>query len=319
MTRPRSKLQGPKAVGVALSLASSCLFALLYYYATLLRPLTAEVIFGWRMLLMLPCLTGFLWSTQAWGLVTLIGMRVRRKPLFATLLCISSALLGVQQWLFMWAPLHGRGLDVSLGYFLVPMVMLMIGRFVDGDRLTRIQKSAVAFAAWGVTNELYSIGRISWVTLMIVIGVPGYFLLRRRMATAHIGGLWFDTLISCPIACYFVFTKESAVKIFINTSLVLLLIGLAAISAGAFLCYTTAQRKISFSLFGLLSYLEPCLLVSVALALGERLTREKYMTYVPIWIAVALLAAEGVIRIIRAGGRKGSWGNARGRCNFPRG
>jgi chloramphenicol-sensitive protein RarD len=222
--------------GVALSIVSSCLFATLYYYATLLAPLGGEEIFGWRMLLMLPCITAFLVLRGEWRHVNAVWKHLRRKPQMFVLLCLSSALLGMQQWLFMWAPLNGHGLDVSLGYFLLPLVMLLVGRILYGDRLTPIQKIAALCAATGAVNELYQVGRLSWSTLLVALGFPLYFVLRRKLATAHLGGLWFDILLTFPVAAYFVMGHEPAVDVFSRApSLYFLLVLLAVISSAAFM------------------------------------------------------------------------------------
>ncbi|MGE8067111.1 EamA family transporter RarD [Pseudomonas sp. NPDC089569] len=280
--------------GVVLSIASSCLFATLYYYATLLSPLNGEEIFGWRMVLMLPCITVFLIFSGEWRHVNSIWQRLSRKPQLLVMLCLSSALLGTQQWLFMWAPLNGHGLDVSLGYFLLPLVMLMIGRFFYNDRLTSMQKIAAIFAAMGAVNELYQVGHISWPTLLVALGFPLYFVLRRKLATAHLGGLWFDILLTLPAAAYFAMGNETATDIFVQApSLYFLLALLAIMSSAAFMSYTVAGKLLPFSLFGLLGYVEPVLMVVVALALGEQIGAGQWMTYIPIWTAVALLVIDG--------------------------
>ncbi|RKE38903.1 RarD protein [Paraburkholderia sp. BL23I1N1] len=113
--------------GVALSITATSLFAGLYYYSTLLHPLTGELIFGWRMVLMMPCITVFLIATGEWSKVKALCFRIRKRPQLFIYLVLSSALLGSQQWLFMWAPLNGQALNVSMGYFLLPLVMSRIG------------------------------------------------------------------------------------------------------------------------------------------------------------------------------------------------
>ena len=133
--------------GIALSVTASCLFAVMYYYTSLLAPLDGEEIFGWRMLLTLPCATLFMLVTRDWSLVTGLLHRVRQTPALFLGLCATSALVGVQLWLFLWAPLQGRSLEVSLGYFLLPLTMVLTGRLVYGERLSRLQKLAVVLAA----------------------------------------------------------------------------------------------------------------------------------------------------------------------------
>ncbi|PTT29508.1 EamA family transporter RarD [Pseudomonas sp. HMWF021] len=280
--------------GVALSITSSCLFATLYYYATLLSPLNGEEIFGWRMLLMLPCITAFLIISGEWCQVKAVWQRLSQKPQLLIGLCLSSALLGTQQWLFMWAPLNGHGLDVSLGYFLLPLVMLMLGKVVYGDQLTSIQKIAALCAGLGALNELYQVGKISWSTLLVAFGFPLYFMLRRKLSTASLGGLWFDILLTLPVAAYFALGDRSTPGVFTQvTNLYLLLALLAVISSAAFMSYTVAGKHLPFSLFGLLGYVEPILMVAVALILGEQIKAEQWLTYMPIWTAVGLLVLDG--------------------------
>lgn len=281
--------------GVSLSVAASAIFSGLYFYATLLHPLDGQAIFGWRMLLMLPVITLFLMLSKDWGNVVELCKRIRTDPALFPLLCISSALLGTQQWLFMWAPLNGHGLDVSLGYFLLPLVMLFVGRIAYGEHLTSLQKIAALCAAVGVANEIYQVGGISWPTLVVAIGFPLYFLLRRRLRSAHTGGLWFDILLTFPVAAYFAFEHGAGISAVVEEPrLYLLMPLLAIISAAGFICYTVASKLLPFSLFGLLGYVEPVLMVGVALMLGEQIQTEEWMTFLPIWLAVGVLVCEGL-------------------------
>lgn len=282
----------PLYKGVVLSVASSCLFASLYFYTSLLTPLGGDAIFGWRMLLMLPLITLFIVVSGEWRQVSAIFARLRQTPHLLGLLCLSSLLLGAQQWLFMWAPLNGHGLDVSLGYFLLPLAMLLVGRVMYGDRLNSLKKIAAFCAAIGVANELYRAGGISWPTLLVAGGLPLYFILRRRLATAHLGGLWFDTLLTFPLALYFAL-GQSGEALHQTPRLYALLLGLGVISAAAFMSYVVAGKLLPFSLFGLLGYVEPVLLVGAAVALGEQIKAEQWLTYLPIWAAVAVLVADG--------------------------
>jgi len=156
--------------GVVLSILASVLFAVMYYFTSLLTPLSGLEIFGWRMLLTVPCMTVFMVVSGEWRRVWELLRLVAGKPRLMAGMVVSSALLGVQLWLFMWAPLNGRSLDVSLGYFLLPLTMVLTGRLVYGEQLSRLQKIAVFFAAVGVLNELYQVGGFSWATLVMIIG-----------------------------------------------------------------------------------------------------------------------------------------------------
>lgn len=286
--------------GILSSVMASCLFAVMYFYTSLLAPLDGEEIFGWRTLLTLPCLTLFMLVSKDWKRVGELLARVKRTPLLLLGMVGTSWLMGVQLWLFLWAPLHGRSLEVSMGYFLLPLAMVLTGRLVYGERLSRLQKVAVACAALGVGHELYQHGSFAWETLVVTIGYPIYFVLRKRCRTDHLGGLWCDMCLLLPWALYFVIQGPlSPADLQAHPALYALIPILGAISASALIAYVLASRLLPFSLFGLLSYVEPVLLVGVALLLGETIGADQWLTYLPIWAAVLVLVIEGFKHLLR--------------------
>lgn len=286
--------------GILSSVMASCLFAVMYFYTSLLTPLDGEEIFGWRTLLTLPCLTLFMLVSKDWKRVGELLARVKRTPLLLLGMVGTSWLMGVQLWLFLWAPLHGRSLEVSMGYFLLPLAMVLTGRLVYGERLSRLQKVAVACAALGVGHELYQHGSFAWETLVVTIGYPIYFVLRKRCRTDHLGGLWCDMCLLLPWALYFVIQGPlSPADLQAHPGLYALIPLLGAISASALIAYVLASRLLPFSLFGLLSYVEPVLLVGVALLLGETIGPDQWLTYLPIWAAVLVLVIEGFKHLLR--------------------
>jgi len=286
--------------GILSSVMASCLFAVMYFYTSLLTPLDGEEIFGWRTLLTLPCLTLFMLVSKDWKRVGELLARVKRTPLLLLGMLGTSWLMGVQLWLFLWAPLHGRSLEVSMGYFLLPLAMVLTGRLVYGERLSRLQKVAVACAALGVGHELYQNGSFAWETLLVTIGYPIYFVLRKRCRTDHLGGLWCDMCLLLPWALYFVIQGPLApADLQAHPGLYALIPILGAISASALIAYVLASRLLPFSLFGLLSYVEPVLLVGVALLLGETIGPDQWLTYLPIWAAVLVLVIEGFKHLLR--------------------
>jgi chloramphenicol-sensitive protein RarD len=271
---------------------ASCLFAVMYYYTSLLKPLSGEEIFGWRMLLTLPCVTVFMLSSGDWQLTRALAARLRRNPALLGGMVLSASLMGLQLWLFLWAPLHGRSLEVSLGYFLLPLTMILTGRLVYGEQLSHLQKIAACCALVGVGNDLLRLGSFSWETLVVCLGYPVYFILRRKLKTDNLGGLWWDMLLILPVAVTFICKGNPAVvEQFPRFYLLIPILG--AISASALVAYILASRLLAFSVFGLLSYVEPVLLVGVALLLGESIGQDEWMTYLPIWLAVMVLMGEG--------------------------
>lgn len=282
--------------GVCLSVLASLLFGVLYYYTTLLDPLNGEDIFAWRTILTTPFLIAFVWLTGDQHLVRTIWQRLKERPSLFWVLLASSALMGIQLWLFLWAPLQNMALDVSLGYFMLPLTLIITGRIVFQERLTRLQTVAALLALIGVAHELFRFGSFSWPALVVSLGYPVYFVLRRKFSLDNIGGFWFDLVLLMPVAIGFAFFGQLNLTLLQQEiQLLWLLPVLGLLSAGALISFMLASRLLNMGLFGLLGYGEPLLLLAVALLLGERLSPQEFFTYGPIWLAVAVLVTEGVL------------------------
>lgn len=286
--------------GIALSVGASAMFALLSAYATLLAPLSGIDIFAWRIVWTVP------------GALLLIALR-RRLPIFRQLLyrmvtepalgaamVVNAALLGAQLWVFLWAPLHGRMLEVSLGYFLLPLVMVLVGRFYYHERLDVLQWLAVVCAAAGVAHELWMTGAFSWPTLLVALGYPPYFVLRRKINQDSLAMFTAEMMLLLPVAVVLALGSDSLALIAGRVDMwCLLLPGLGALSTVALASYLKASRVLPVALFGILGYVEPVLLVLVSITLlGETLGAAQLATYIPIWIAVGLTALHSV-RLVR--------------------
>ncbi|MGE8546241.1 EamA family transporter RarD [Alcaligenes sp. Marseille-Q7550] len=285
--------------GVLLSVFASSLFALLYFYATVLQPLSGEQIFAWRIVLGLPALALVITRARRWREVRWVLRHWPGNWRYFALLGLAAALVGVQLWIFVWAPLHQMALDVSLGYFLLPLMMVLVGRLFYKDTLTRLQWLAVALAAVGVLHELWRVGSVSWATAVVVLGYPPYFMLRRYLRLGSLASLWFDLSFLFPPACWLLFVQNDGMwgEFIQHARLFWQVPVLGLISSVALVSYLSASRKLPLALFGILGYVEPILLFWVAfLLLGEPMSPDQWWTYIPIWIAVLLVALEGGIR-----------------------
>ncbi|EKO3490258.1 EamA family transporter RarD [Vibrio fluvialis] len=270
-------------LGVTLNVIASALFALMFAYTALLQELKGEEIYGWRILLTFPLLTLFILLRGYWSQVATLFQRLRTERFFWLSRIVSSFLIGIQLWLFMWAPVNGYGLSVSLGYFIMPITMVVVGRFAFKDRMSRFQQLACLFALVGVINQLAISQTLSWPTLMVCLGYPIYFWLRYKTDTNHIGGLWFDMMLSLPFSLYFIFHSGDVLQaLSINLDLLWLILGLGAISALALAFQSLSAPHLNLTLFGLLVYVEPVLLLLVALLLGESIYAGEWPTYIAI-------------------------------------
>ncbi len=286
--------------GVQASVLASVLFGVTYYYTSLLAPLTSTEITAWRVVLSFLFITVLLVALGQWTIIRRTLGRLKRRPSLLLGFIVSAALLAVQLWLFMWAPLNGRALEVSLGYFLLPLSMVIVGRLLYRDRLSRLQLAATAFAVIGVTHEVIRFGGFPWESLLVALGYPIYFVLRRTLKIGHLGGLWVEFALLVPVALVLLGAGPSGLGVFAEHPLLIwLILGLGVISAVALIGYILASRNLDLSLFGLLGYLEPSLLLVVALLLGETIESGQWFTYLPIWLAVIMLALDGLRGRIR--------------------
>lgn len=286
--------------GIALSVLASVVFGVLYIFTPLLQPLDSEQTFAWRMLATIPFLTVFMWWSGDLRHITDIFKRLRLQPSFLIWLIISSCLCTTQLWLFLWGPMNGRGLQVSLGYFLLPLVMVLVGCLIYKEKLSRWQMAAIALAVLGVGHEIWRIGSMAWETLYVALAYPLYFFMRRKFQTDHLGGFWWDLFLILPVAVYLGFVYSNSMALILNAQyLIIAVLGLGFLSALGLGSYILASRYLPFVIFGLLSYLEPVLLAFASIILGERVQAGEWLTYLPIWLAVLLLIIEGGLHMLK--------------------
>jgi chloramphenicol-sensitive protein RarD len=286
--------------GITLSVGASALFALLSAYTMLLKPLGGLDIFAWRVIWTAPGALALLVLRKRLPQLLELVTRAFREPRVGLMLVASAALLGVQLWVFLWAPLHGRMLEVSLGYFMLPLVMVLVGRYYYHERLEPLQWAAVACAAVGVAHELWATHAFSWPTLLTALGYPPYFVLRRKIHADSLVTFAVEMVLLVPVAIIEVHAGGSLALLGQHALLAwVLLPGLGVISTIALATYLKSSRLLPMALFGILGYVEPVLLVIVSVTLlGEHLGLRQLATYVPIWIAVALTALHGA-RLVR--------------------
>jgi chloramphenicol-sensitive protein RarD len=286
--------------GIALSVGASAMFALLSAYATLLTPLSGLDIFAWRVLWTVPGALLLVALRKRLPILGRLLYRMVTEPKLCAAMIVTAALLGLQLWLFLWAPLHGRMLEVSLGYFLLPLTMVLVGRFYYHERLDGLQWLAVVCAGVGVVHELWVTGAFSWPTLVVALGYPPYFVLRRKINQDSLAMFTVEMALLLPVAIVCIVSGGSLTTIAGRVDMwCLLLPGLGALSTIALASYLKASRLLPVALFGILGYVEPALLVLVSITLlGETLSAAQLATYIPIWIAVALTGLHGV-RLVR--------------------
>ena len=293
------------AKGIAAAILSNVLFSMLFFYGTWLAPMRGTDIFAWRMVGMFASFLVLLGHGSAWRqtqhFLRDVGHNWRRWAL----IILPTPIFAGQMWLFMWAPLNGKGVEVAMGYFLFPLAMMLGGVCFFRERLAPAQRLAVALAAAGVALELLRSGSFSWATVFVFATYPVYYLLRRWQGVPALTGLMLDVLLILPFALlYLLYQSQSPAMIAANPWLLFWIALLGVHGAVAQQLNLSANALLPVIIFGILSYLEPALLFVIATVfLGEPLQLASLASYGLIWAGIAVMMRYS-IREARKGMKK---------------
>ena len=292
-------------MGVALAILSNLLFGVLYAYSSFLAPLSGTQVFIWRMLAMWAALIGYLvisgrLSTHIDKLKSLGSVKQWAWLLLPTPIFLS------QFWLFMWAPVNGQGVQTAMGYFLFPLMMVVFGCVLFGEKLSRLQWLAVGFAALGVGSEIIRTQSVSWATLWVCGTYPLYYILRRLQGIGAVTGLLVDLTIFAPFAlAYLFFIAPSSLSLVGGSGFfIAMLAGLGILSVLAMKTNVDASQMLPVNVYGMMSYLEPALLFILAVTvLGNPFESAMIYSYGLIWLGIVFLIIHG-IRQLRSAKRE---------------
>ena len=225
------------------------------------------------------------------------NLRSRRASLF----CLSSGLImGVTWGLFIWAVIIGRVLETSLGYFMTPILNVLLGALVLRERLSPWQLASILIASAGVLFLTFGYGRFPWVAVALCLTFGVYGLLRKQSGTRAIPGVFIESIFLFPIALgYLVLLGERGELTFgpANLSLSLLLVTTGVVTAMPLVWFGYAARNLRLVTLGFLQYLAPIGSFFLGVfAYREPFTREHFITFLLIWIALAIVSAEAVVR-----------------------
>lgn len=297
------RLSSTTGRGVAASLLASVLFGAISLLGGHLGGFSPEETTAWRVLFVLLALAAVHASRGARTALKTVTRRIARSPRLLLIVLVNSGIMALQLWVFMWGPANGHAQDIAFGYFLLPLVMVIVGRVFFHDRLSALQWAAVAAACVGVLAQLVLTGGVNWPVLLIAGLYPIYFALRRWSGLDSMQVFLIEMIVLLvPAIIVIVLSYAPDPSRGVPGTWPVLLI-MALLSGVAMTCYILASRLLPLSLFGLLSYLEPVLVLGAALLLGEAFGIHDAFVYIPIVVALVLLGVSGRRRRGRPRGR----------------
>jgi len=214
------------------------------------------------------------------------------RPKSLAVLCVSTLLIATNWLVFIYAITAGEVLQSSLGYFINPLVSVLLGFLFLGERLVRVQWISIALAAVGVVYLAASYGAIPWISLALAASFGFYGLIRKSLHVEPLVGLTVETLLLAPIALiYLIRLDQSGAAAFLagSGSLNILIPLSGIITAIPLLLFAAATKKLRLATVGFLQYITPTMHFLLAvLAYGETFTHTHLVSFLFIWCGLAL-------------------------------
>lgn len=225
-------------------------------------------------------------------------MAILRNKRTMLILLGSATLLSFNWGMFIWAVNSGHILDASLGYYINPLLNVLLGVIFLGERLKKFQALAVGLAFTGVVIQLISFGSFPVISFGLALSFAFYGLIRKTVSVDSISGLLFESLLMMPfVLIFWLMYADSPYANMLdnNWSMNSLLIATSLVTTLPLLCFVGAARRIKYSTLGFLQYIGPCLMFMLAMFVyGEEVGNDRWVTFGFIWTALAIFTWDSV-------------------------
>ncbi|MEN9932866.1 MAG: chloramphenicol resistance permease RarD [Pseudomonadota bacterium] len=270
--------------GLVAGFGAYVIWGLMPLYLRLLGGFAAGDVLGHRIAWSLLVLAGVLTVSGGWRRLAIIMC----NPKLVAMLFASAVAIGINWLVYTWAILAGHVLDTSLGYFINPLLNVVFGVALLGERLTRVQWAAVGLAAAGVAVQTAALGYLPWISLVLAFSFGTYGLIRKKAGVDGLSGLVVETLLLAPIAFLWLATRPYSVADLPGWQIATLAAS-GVITATPLLLFGRAARILPLSTLGLIQYLSPTLVFFQAIFLfGEELQPARLAAFACIWAGLAL-------------------------------
>ncbi|GAA2719964.1 EamA family transporter RarD [Cellulomonas aerilata] len=286
----------PDRTGLALGAGAYLLWGVLPVYFPLLQPAGAVEIIGHRVVWSLGFCLLLLVVTRTWG--TFVS--VLRTPRTLGLLAVAAALVAVNWTTYVYGVLSDQVVDTALGYFVNPLVTVLLAVFVLGERLRRAQWVALGFGALAVVVITVGYGRLPWIALALAFSFGGYGLLKNRVGRTvpAVASLAVETLVLMPLAAGYLLVLAAQGTGGFGAHgpwHVVALVSSGVVTAVPLLLFGSAARRLPLSVVGMLQYIAPTLqfLLGV-LVFGEHMPPARWFGFALVWVALVVLTTDGL-------------------------
>lgn len=230
--------------------------------------------------------TILLTARQRWGKV----LAVFRQPGQFARLALAALLVGSNWLIFLWAVAHQQVVASSLGYFLTPLVNVLLGLAVLKERLNRLEWISVGLALAAIVNEVLALGSLPWISLLLAASFGCYGLVRKQVPVDALSGLWLETLAMLPVCgLYALWQAEHGHPVFAigDLSTTFLLIGAGILTALPLIAFAAATQRLDLATVGMLMYINPTLqFITAVWIFGEPMQTARLVSFGLIWLGL---------------------------------
>jgi chloramphenicol-sensitive protein RarD len=281
-----------ESAGTAAAVAAYALWGLAPLYWPLVERADPLEVLAHRVIWTLAFVASLLWLVRGWGAVA-AALAVRRTR---RLLALAAVLVSANWGVFIWAVTNGFVLEASLGYFINPLISVLLGVVVLRERLRPPQWLAVAIGAAGVVVISAGVGRLPWVALALAGSFGLYGLVKKWAGVDALPSLAVETAFAAPVALgYLLIAASAGTSTFsaFGAGHALLLAGAGAITAVPLLLFGVAAVRIPLSTLGILQYIGPAVQFVLGLAVfGEAMSTARWVGFALVWVALAVFSAD---------------------------
>ena len=250
-----------------------------------------------------------LWSALFGSLLLLVWKHpgwwreLRENPKRLGVLTISGLLIAANWLTYVWAVNNDRMVEASLGYYINPLVSVLLGMLLLGERLRRLQWLAVGLAVLGVAQQVWQVGSVPWVSLALALSFGFYGLIRKQAPVKALPGLVVETWILVPIAIGWLLLHPDANTAnaeFWTRSEAWLLVAAGPATLIPLVCFNTAARHLPYTTLGFMQYLAPTLvLIQAVLLFGEHLSSSTVVALAFIWAGLVVYSIDAWLNMRR--------------------
>jgi len=213
---------------------------------------------------------------------------------------LGTLLLALNWGVFVYAVFAGRATDASLGYFMLPLLTVLVGKLAFDEVLGAAQRIAICLAISAVVIQLIAHGSLPWISLVVSISFALYGAIRKKIEADTLQGLFIEMLCMAPFAVTWLWMTDGAGlgQHGLRVDIFLLLGGIY--TTAPLLTYIAATRLLPLKIVGLTSYLGPSLQLLVAQTLlGETIDAVTAASFGLVWVGVLLASGQGLVRLQR--------------------